>query len=149
ADGGWRISGRKVYSVGTALADFGLVAARTSVEPTRYRGITLFLVSLNLPGITIEALDSLADEDFADVRLDGVEVPASAVIGPVGGAGPLITDALALERTGVDYVAKAERWLRAVDDRSAEYDRLRTHTAAARALAMRCVDQLDTGSVNA
>jgi alkylation response protein AidB-like acyl-CoA dehydrogenase len=147
-DGGWRISGRKVYSVGTAFADFGLVAARTSVEPTRYRGITLFLVPLGLPGITIEALDSLADEDFADVRLDGVEVPASAVLGPVGGAWPLITDALALERTGVDYVAKAERWLQAGDDRGAEYERLRTHTAAARALAMRCVDQLDTGRVD-
>jgi alkylation response protein AidB-like acyl-CoA dehydrogenase len=154
-NGGWRITGHKVYSVGTALADVGLVAARTSVEPTPYRGITLFLVPLDLPGITIDRLDSLADEDFADVRLDGVEVAASAVIGPVGGAWPLITEALALERTGVDYVAKARRWLRAARQTPGgaqelgEYGRLRTHTAAAHALAMRCVDQLDTGRVDA
>lgn len=152
-DGGWRISGRKVYSVGTALADHALVAARTGVEPSPYRGITLFLLPLDRPGITIDRLESLADEDFADVRLDGVAVPASAVIGPVGGAWPLITEALALERTGVDYVAKARRWLRAsrpADGRApAGYGRLRTHTEAAAALAGRCVDQLDTGRVDA
>jgi alkylation response protein AidB-like acyl-CoA dehydrogenase len=149
-DGGWLITGRKVYSIGTALADFGLLAARTSTEPTPYKGITLFLVPLDHSGITIDALDSLADEDFADVRLDRVEVPAGAVIGPVGGAWPLITEALALERTGVDYVAKAELWLREANaERSgAEYERLRTHTAAARALALRCVDALDTGRLD-
>ena len=148
---GWRITGTKVYSVGTTLADFGLVAARTSAEATPYRGVTLFLMPLDLPGITVGRLDSLADEDFADVRLDGVEVPASAVIGPVGGAWPLITEALALERTGVDYVAKSKRWLAAVpgSHADAEYGRLRTHTAAARALATRCVDQLDAGRVDA
>ena len=147
-DGGWRITGRKVYSVATALADIGLVAARTSVESTPYRGITLFLVPLDLPDITIGRLDSLADEDFADVRLDGVEVPAAAVVGPVGGAWPLITDALALERTGVDYVAKAELWLRLAGRTGPEYERLRTHTAAARALAVRCIEQLDRGRVD-
>jgi alkylation response protein AidB-like acyl-CoA dehydrogenase len=142
---GWRITGRKVYSVKTALADYGLVAARTSTESTRYRGITLFLVPLDLPGVTVDRLDSLADEAFADVRLDGVTVPATSVIGPVGGAWPLITDALALERTGVDYVAKADRWLRAA---GVPNGRLRTHIEAARALSLRCVDQLDTGRVD-
>jgi alkylation response protein AidB-like acyl-CoA dehydrogenase len=154
AGDGWRITGRKVYSVATELADYGLVAARTSTETTQYRGITLFLVPLRRPGITATRLDSLADDDFADVRLDGVEVPASAVVGPVGGAWPLITDALALERTGVDYVAKAKRWLdiwRSLTDGELppEYGRLRTHTAAARALALRCVDQVDAGGVDA
>jgi alkylation response protein AidB-like acyl-CoA dehydrogenase len=150
AGDGWRITGTKVYSVGTALADHGLVAARTSTEATPYRGITLFLVPLDLPGITVGRLDSLADEDFADVRLD-VEVPASAVVGPVGGAWPLITEALALERTGVDYVAKSLRWLAAVPQAhgTPEHGRLRTHVAAADALATRCVDQLDTGRVDA
>ncbi|GLY70310.1 acyl-CoA dehydrogenase family protein [Amycolatopsis taiwanensis] len=148
---GWRITGRKVYSVKTGFADYGLVAARTSTEVTPYQGISLFLVPLDAPGITIGTLDSLADEDFADVRLDGVEVPSVAVVGPVGGAWPLITEALALERTGVDYVAKADLWLRTVkvpDAARADYGRLRTRVAAARALAARCVDQLDSGRVD-
>jgi alkylation response protein AidB-like acyl-CoA dehydrogenase len=115
SDGGWVITGRKVYSVRTAFADLGLVAARTSTEVTPYQGISLFLVPLDAPGVTVDVLPALADEDFADVRLDGVRVPSAAVVGPVGGAWPLITEALALERTGVDYVAKADLWLHACD----------------------------------
>lgn len=141
--GGWRITGRKVYSVKTAFADLGLVAARTSVEKTPYQGITLFLVPLTAPGVTVGVLPSVADEDFADVRLDGVEVPASAVVGPLGGAWPLITEALALERTGVDYAAKAELWLG-----DGQNSRLRTRVEAAKVLAARCVDQQDTGRVD-
>ncbi|TDP95210.1 acyl-CoA dehydrogenase [Labedaea rhizosphaerae] len=142
---GWRIRGRKVYSVKTSMADYGLVAARTSAEVTQYQGISLFLVPLDAPGVTVEALDSLADEDFADVRLDEVHVPAAAVVGPVGGAWPLITEALALERTGVDYVAKADLWLRTAPESNG---RLRTRVAAARALSMRCVDSIDAGRVD-
>lgn len=111
AGGGWRVTGRKVYSVKTRYADLGLVAARTAGTASRYQGITLFLVPLDAPGVTVGELPSIADEDFADVRLSDVDVPAGAVVGPVGGAWPLITEALALERTGVDYVAKSHTWL--------------------------------------
>lgn len=142
--GGWRITGRKVYSVKTTFADLGLIAARTSTEASPYQGISLFLVPLDAPGVTVGRLLSIADEHFADVWLDGVEVSAAAVVGPVGGAWPLITEALALERIGVDYVAKADLWLRG-SPAGAEYGRLRTHVEAARVLALRCVDQQDTG----
>ena len=43
--------------------------------------------------------------------LDGVEVGPEAVVGEVAGAWALMDAALALERTGVDYAARAERWL--------------------------------------
>ncbi len=128
---GWRISGHKVYSVGTTVADYGLVAARTSAEPSPYRGITLFLVPLDRPGITIGRLASLADEDFADVRLDGVEVPAErgdrpgrrrvAIDHRGAGAG---THRRRLRGEGP---AVARRRTRRGTSR-AEYGRLRTHT---------------------
>jgi alkylation response protein AidB-like acyl-CoA dehydrogenase len=175
--GGWLLTGRKVYSVRTGLADFGLVAARIG-EPgasrggrSPYQAITLFLVPLTAPGITVDVLPSMADEAFADVRLDRVPVTAGHVIGPVGGGWPLITAALALERTGVDYVAKAEAWLRAgvrliaesgqpgppgppgqpgqpVPPLPAELGRLWTRVRAGRALSARCVAELDTGQVD-
>jgi alkylation response protein AidB-like acyl-CoA dehydrogenase len=166
--GGWLLTGRKVYSVRTGLADFGLVAARIG-EPgaskggrSPYQAITLFLVPLTAPGITVDVLPSMADEAFADVRLDRVPVTAGHVIGPVGGGWPLITAALALERTGVDYVAKAETWLRAgvrlIAETSqpgptgpplhAELGRLWTRVRAGRALSARCVSELDTGQVD-
>jgi alkylation response protein AidB-like acyl-CoA dehydrogenase len=168
-EGGWRLTGRKVYSVKTRYADLGLVAARTADTASRYQGITLFLVPLDAPGVTVGALPSIADEDFADVRLSGVDVPAGAVVGPVGGAWPLITEALALERTGVDYVAKSRTWLTtwfhqqpiaAPTDRSGPADRvgpawraveagrLVVRTEAARALAGRCLAALGAGTLD-
>jgi len=170
--GGWRLTGRKVYSVRTALADLALVAARTTVEATPYQGISLFLVPLAEPGVTVGTLPSLADEAFADVVLDRVAVGPDAVVGPTGGAWPLITGALALERTGVDHVAKADAWLTAWFADRAEASEpadgaagdiaagevaagdlaaaggLRTRVRAARALSRRCVEELDTGRVD-
>ncbi len=154
--GGWRLTGRKVYSLKTHVADLALVAARTSVEATRYQGVSLFLVPLGLPGVTIGRLGSIADEHFADVTLDGVRVPGRAVVGPVGGAWPLITEALALERTGVDYHAKARTWLDIWreyhpdpdPEQAARLARLTARTAAAGLFADRCLTQLAGGRVD-
>ena len=158
AGGTWRISGHKLFSVRTRLADIGLVAARTSREQARYRGLTLFLVPLTAPGVTIGKLDSLADEAFADVHLDDVPVDAASVVGEVGEAWPLITEALALERTGADHAAKAAAWLSAAvtslgggGDTGAWRERagqLRTMTAAAQAMSRRCVGELGRGSLS-
>jgi alkylation response protein AidB-like acyl-CoA dehydrogenase len=159
-DGRWRITGHKLFSVRTRLADTGLVAARTAPQAGPYRGITLFLVPLGAPGVTVSRLGSLADEAFADVRLDDVLVGTEAVVGTAGEAWPLITEALALERTGVDHAAKAAAWLSAAvgaldADAAAERagwlpqaGRLRTRTRAAEAMAVRCVADLDRGDVS-
>ena len=158
--GGWRVTGRKVYSVKTRYADFGLVAARTSVEDSRYQGISLLFVPLHSPGVEIQPLASIADEQFADVTLDGVWVSDSAVVGPVGHAWPLITEALALERTGVDYHAKAVRWLalwleyaHAADGgldaaQRIELARLSAKIEAAGLFADRCLTHLASGHVD-
>jgi alkylation response protein AidB-like acyl-CoA dehydrogenase len=156
--GTWRVSGHKLFSVRTRLADIGLVAARTSREQARYRGLTLFLVPLTAPGVTIGKLGSLADEAFADVHLDNVPVDAASVVGEVGEAWALITEALALERTGTDHAAKAAAWLsaavtslRGTGDTGAWRERagqLRTRTAAAQAMSRRCVGELGRGSLS-
>lgn len=164
--GGWRLDGRKVYSVKTGYADLGLVAARTSQDAataaggagtSQYQGISLFCVPLAAPGVSVRCLPSLADEDFADVLLTDVAVPESALVGPEGQAWPLITDALALERTGVDYHAKAARWLdlwrrsAGTPDAGqlADFGRLTTSVAAARLFTACCLEQLESGRVDA
>jgi alkylation response protein AidB-like acyl-CoA dehydrogenase len=154
-DGRWRITGRKVYSVQTRYADLGLVAARTSDGAARYDGISLFLVPLDAPGVTVADLESMADEDFADVRLDGVTVPGGMAVGPVGGAWPLVTDALAMERTGVEHVARARAWLAGwreeagadADGHLPDAGRLATRTEAARAMSLRVLDRVAAGRV--
>ena len=83
--------------------------ARTADAATPYQGLTLFLVPLDAPGVSVGTLPTAAEEQYADVRLDAVRVGPDAVVGPVGWAWPLVTSALALERTGVDTAAKARR----------------------------------------
>jgi alkylation response protein AidB-like acyl-CoA dehydrogenase len=157
ADGSFRLHGRKVFSVKTHLADTGLCLARTSgADGGPYRDLTLFLVPLDAAGVDVGALGSMADERFADVLLDGVRVGEDAVVGPVGGAWPLLADALALERTGVDYQAKARRWLEAAVRRAAAaapldggtleaVGRLGARVEASRLLAWATLDQLAGG----
>ncbi|MEV0484442.1 acyl-CoA dehydrogenase family protein [Streptomyces sp. NPDC050508] len=109
-DGGFELTGTKSFSLKSDITDIALCAARTGEPGGRYRGITLFLVDLHAPGVRREVVHGIADEQFHRITLDAVRVPAADVIGPVGGGWPLLTKALAVERTGLDYSLKAERW---------------------------------------
>src|SRR5262249_30614231 len=117
-------------------------------------------VPLSASGVEIRTLPSVADEQFADVTLDDVWVSDASVVGRVGHAWPLITDALALERTGVDYHAKAARWLALWREyavtvhggpdpaQRVELARMASKVHAAGLLADRCLTQLATGHVD-
>jgi len=84
-DGGWRLSGQKTWTTRGAFCThlFGLF--RTDPEAQRHKGLTYFLVPLDAPGVTVRGFARLdGDEGFAEVFLDDVFVPDSAVLGGVG-----------------------------------------------------------------
>lgn len=111
---GFRLSGRKVHNPKTAQAQLGLCAARVGPpEPTKYAGLTLFLVPLDAPGVTVRPVPGLAPEQFHEVTLADVAVGPDAVVGEVGAGWSLLSGALAAERTGLDLSARARRWLEA------------------------------------
>ena len=112
----YRITGTKVFSLKTRFADLGLCAARTTPDAGKYQGISLFLVDLHAPGVTVSVLPSVGDEHFHRVDLDAVPVPAGNLVGPRDDGWPLLNKALAIERTGLDYYLKAEHWLDAALD---------------------------------
>jgi alkylation response protein AidB-like acyl-CoA dehydrogenase len=162
--GGWRITGVKRYSVKTAHAAHGVIAARTGDEgtdPSRETptesGITLFLVPLNVEGVEVRRLETLNAEPFYEVVFDGAFAADADVLGPVGGGWFVLSAGLAIERTGIDYNAKAARWLdlaaervSAAGDEPVLVDRLtdlRTQVAAGRLLAWRLLDRLDDGDL--
>ncbi|WP_104817452.1 acyl-CoA dehydrogenase family protein [Kitasatospora sp. MMS16-BH015] len=107
---GYRITGTKVFSLKTRFVDLGLCAARTTPGAGKYQGISLFLVDLTAPGVTVSLIPGLGDEHFHRVDLDGVPVAAGDLLGPRDEGWPLLGEALAIERTGLDYHLKAERW---------------------------------------
>src|SRR4051812_18355898 len=110
---GYRITGTKVFSLKTRFVDLGLCAARTTPEAGKYQGISLFLVDLGAPGVTVTVIAGVGDEQFHRVDLDSVPVSGDDLLGPRDQGWPLLNQALAIERTGLDYYLKAEHWLEA------------------------------------
>lgn len=109
-DGGWRITGRKVWTSYAHMAHLMNLFARTAPfdEKDRHTGVTQFLVDLNWPGITISPIVNMAsDHDFNEVLFDEVFVPENRVIGGIGLAWKQVSGELAHERSG------SERWLNA------------------------------------
>jgi alkylation response protein AidB-like acyl-CoA dehydrogenase len=113
---GYRITGTKVFSLKTRFADLGLCAARTAQADSKYQGISLFLMDLHADGVRVSTIPSIAAEQFHQVELDGVRVPGQALIGRPGDGWALLNESLAIERTGLDYYLKSERWLGAALD---------------------------------
>ncbi|GAA1267410.1 acyl-CoA dehydrogenase family protein [Pseudonocardia aurantiaca] len=84
-DGGWRLSGQKTWTTRGAFCThlFGLF--RSDPESVRHKGLTYFLVPLDAEGVAVRGFGRLdGDEGFAEVFLDDVFVPDSAVLGGVG-----------------------------------------------------------------
>lgn len=123
ADGdGYRLTGTKVFSLKTRFVDYGLCAARTTPGVGKYKGISLFMVDMRAPGVTVETIAGLADEQYHHVELRDVRVAADDLMGPRDQGWPLLNEALAIERHGLDYHLKAERWLAAATDSLCEPD---------------------------
>lgn len=119
---GYRITGTKVFSLKTRFVDLGLCAARTTQGTGKYQGISLFLVDMRTPGVAVSVIPSIGDEHFHRVDLDAVAVPGANLLGPRDEGWPLLNEALAIERTGLDYYLKAEHWLDAAVEALVEGD---------------------------
>jgi alkylation response protein AidB-like acyl-CoA dehydrogenase len=157
---GWRLYGRKVYSMKCEFADHALCAARTRVTDDKFDGITLFMVPLKEEGVQIHPLWNIGNERFDDVRLNGVRVTRGELIGPLHRGWQIINAVLSLERTGIDYQAKVRRWLDAIIDRAAETGRiadpvighqivaLDAQVRAGRLLAWRVMSNLSRGEID-
>ncbi len=81
---GYVIDGVKLFVPDAQAADLLLVVARTSAEDDPGRGITVFLVPSNSPGLTVAPLDSMGSDRQYRVTLEGVTAPAEAVLGGIG-----------------------------------------------------------------
>jgi alkylation response protein AidB-like acyl-CoA dehydrogenase len=84
-EGGWALSGQKIWTTRGAFCThlFGLF--RTDPDSSRHRGLTYFLVPLATPGVEVRGFGRLdGDEGFAEVFFDGAVVGDDAVLGGVG-----------------------------------------------------------------
>jgi len=97
-NGGWRLNGQKTWTTSAHFADWYWVGARTDPEAPKHYGITLFLVPMNHPNITVKGIWTMGDERTNEVYLDDVFVPDDYVVGELNKGFQYISEALDLER---------------------------------------------------
>jgi acyl-CoA dehydrogenase len=119
-DGGdWIINGSKMFTSMAKHANRLVVAARTSGGARPADGISVFLVPPDAPGVTIQPLRVVSEEQTNAVFYDGVRVPASAMIGEEGRGFYGILSTLNEERIGL--AALCVGWSAAALELAGEY----------------------------
>jgi alkylation response protein AidB-like acyl-CoA dehydrogenase len=99
AEGGWRLTGQKVWTSRADWAHWGVCLARTDPDAPKHKGITYFLVDMKSEGIDIRPLREITGDNlFNEVFFDDVFVPDEMVVGQVNGGWPLARTTLANER---------------------------------------------------
>jgi alkylation response protein AidB-like acyl-CoA dehydrogenase len=98
-EGGWLVTGQKVWSTGAATADFGLLLARTDPSVPKHAGITCFALPMRQPGVEVRPLRQMnGHASFNEVFLDRARVPAGHAIGEPGSGWLVARATLARER---------------------------------------------------
>jgi alkylation response protein AidB-like acyl-CoA dehydrogenase len=98
ADGSYRINGQKVFTTGAHYASHIWLATRTGPQEARHKAITMFIVPMDAPGITVRALETQPGWRTNEVFLEDVFVPAADRVGDENEGWAIITQALDLER---------------------------------------------------
>jgi len=119
---GWILNGQKTWTTSAHFAEWYWLGTRTNPDD-KHRGITLMLVPLDQPGITINCIWTMGDERTNEVFIEDVFVPDEYVVGEVNRGFQYISQALDLERFTmftfspinqrlellIDYVRSTER----------------------------------------
>jgi len=95
------INGQKTWTSLAGDADYIWLAARTDPDVKKHKGISLFCIPMDTPGLSIEPLHLLSSHDINHTFFDDVRVPASTLVGEENGGWGLITSQLNRERVTI------------------------------------------------
>ncbi|HKX79027.1 MAG TPA: acyl-CoA dehydrogenase family protein [Novosphingobium sp.] len=163
---GWRINGQKMWSTGADKADLLWLAARTDPDAKpRHAGISVFIVPMDAPGLTVRPGLAMYGKTFSELHIEDMWLPDDALVGEVDKGWAIVTNALASERVTIGgavallqraldqlttYISIAEAGGRKLRDDAVILDRLGALAAdieAARQLALRNIRLASEGRV--
>ena len=101
-DDTWVVNGAKTWSTSAFAADYGLMLARTNWDVPKHEGLTMFLVPINAPGITLRRIKQVnGSVEFCEEFFDGLELGDDTVVGAVNDGWAVASRQLYHERRAV------------------------------------------------
>jgi alkylation response protein AidB-like acyl-CoA dehydrogenase len=104
------VNGQKIWTSGAHRSDWGWLAARTDPEAPKHKGISMFVVDMKSPGISIRPLINIAGQHgFNEVFFDNVRIPKENLVGEENRGWYHMAVALDFERSGIAAFANGRR----------------------------------------
>ncbi|MGE2723690.1 acyl-CoA dehydrogenase [Mycolicibacterium pulveris] len=109
-DGGWRITGHKIWTSSAHRADYGALLARTDPDARKHRGLGYFIVDMRSAGIEVQPIRQASGEtEFNEVFLNDVFVPDEMLLGEPTGGWALAIATMAEERSAISGYVQFDR----------------------------------------
>jgi alkylation response protein AidB-like acyl-CoA dehydrogenase len=106
SNGGWKVSGQKVWTTYAHEAKWCMLLARSDTEAPKHKGITYFLLDMDQPGVEVRPLRQITGEaEFNEIFLEEAAIPDENVVGEVGGGWQVAITTLMFERAGLGAAA--------------------------------------------
>jgi alkylation response protein AidB-like acyl-CoA dehydrogenase len=101
-DGGWRVSGQKVWTSGAQFCNRGFATVRTNPDAAKHAGISMMVIDMHAEGVEVRPLRQITGHShFNEVFLDQVFVPDEDVVGPVDQGWTVARSTLGNERVSI------------------------------------------------
>jgi alkylation response protein AidB-like acyl-CoA dehydrogenase len=98
----WVVNGQKVWTTLAHVADYGILLTRTDPERPKHAGLTMFVVDMHAPGVTVRPLRQMGGQaDFNEVFFDDVRIPDSERLGEPGEGWRVALTTLMNERVAI------------------------------------------------
>jgi alkylation response protein AidB-like acyl-CoA dehydrogenase len=108
----WVLNGQKIWTTGAHRSQWGWLAARTDPEAPKHKGISMFIVPMDAPGITVQPLVNMAGmHGFNEVFFEDTRIPADYLVGQENYGWYQLAVSLDFERSSIAGAARARRWL--------------------------------------